>query len=152
MSELEKEIVDESEDKNYKLYIDERKLLIEALRESSQTFDKAILTLASGSFGFTIAFLKDIAPKPFANTLWLLAFSWFLFAVSLIVILFSFLASQKACNEGIDIAFDVIVKGEIRSTPWRTITTVCNYISIIALIAAIIFWGCFAYFNIHYTN
>lgn len=140
------------ENLDYQLYIDERKLLIEALRESSRTFDKAILTLASGAFGFTIAFLKDVAPKPFQNTLSLLSFSWFFFSLSLVVILFSFLASQKACNEQIEIAYDVIVEKKQRQTRWATITTFCNYISIISLLCAIIFWSCFAYWNVHFTN
>jgi hypothetical protein len=141
-----------TENPDYQLYIDERKLLIEALRESSRTFDKAILTLTSGAFGFTIAFLKDVAPKPFQNTLCLLSLSWFFFSLSLVVILFSFLASQKACNEQIDIAYDVIVEKKQRQTPWATVTTVCNYVSIISLLCAIMFWGCFAYWNIHFTN
>ena len=140
------------ENPDYQLYIDERKLLIEALREGSQTFDKAILTLTSGAFGFSMAFLKDVAPKPFQNTMCLLSSSWFFFSLSLVVILISFLTSQKACNEQIDIAYDVIVKKEQRQTPWATVTAVCNYVSIISLLCAIICWGCFAYWNIHFTN
>ena len=137
---------------DYKLYIEERKLLIEALREGSRSFDKAILTLASGAFGVTVAFMKDIAPQPFQNTLCLLANSWVFFSLSLILILFSFLTSQKACREQIDIAYDVIVLKKQRNTPWATITTVCNYLSITALICAIAFWVCFAYWNIHFTK
>ena len=79
------------ERRNY--YWDERKALVEALREGATTFDKAILTFTSGAFAVSIAFLKDVIPKPYPNTLWLLGWSWLLFALSLVVILFSFLAS-----------------------------------------------------------
>ncbi|TSA17857.1 hypothetical protein D4R75_11960 [bacterium] len=137
---------------DHQMYLDERKLLIEALRESSQSFDKAMVTLASGSFGFTIAFLKDVAPRPFQNTLWLLASSWICFAFSLIVILLSFLFSQKACREQIEIAFAVLVNKETKATPWGTATTICNYISIIALVFAVTFWCLFAYWNVHFTS
>jgi hypothetical protein len=146
------EVIVENEERDYQLYIEERKLLIDALRESSRTFDKAILTLTSGAFGFTIAFLKDIAPAPFQNTLCLLFVSWFFFSFSLVVILFSFLASQNACNEQIDISYDVLVLKKQRSTPWATVTSICNYVSIISLVIAIIFWGLFAFFNIHYKT
>jgi len=99
----------DSKEKDYELYIEERKILVESLRESSQSFDKAILTLASGSFGFTIAFLKDIVPNPFENTKWLLRFSWGLFAFSILLILVSFLTSQKACVRQIDNTYELII-------------------------------------------
>ena len=97
-----------SEQQRYELYWNERKLLIEAERDGSKTFDKAMLTFTSGAFAISITFLKDIIPFPHQNTLWLLGWSWLLFALSLIAILFSFLASQNACLAQIDIAFDAL--------------------------------------------
>lgn len=38
-------------DLKYKVYLEERKSLIDAEREGSRLFDKAILTLAAGAFG-----------------------------------------------------------------------------------------------------
>jgi hypothetical protein len=136
-------------DKDYQLFIDERKLLIEGIREGARTFDKSILTLASGAFGITIAFMKDIAPHPFANTLCLLGWSWAMFSLSLVLILLSFLSSQKACKEQIDVSYKVLVLKKDAKTSWTLVTTILNISSIVSLITAIIFWGIFAYWNLH---
>ncbi len=137
-----------SKDKDYDLYIEERKILVDSLRESSRTFDKAILTLASGSFGFTIAFLKDIVPTPFENTKWLIHFSWGLFALSILLILISFLTSQKACLKQIENTFEIIInkKKDMQNT-WGNVTTILNYASIIVLITAYFIWGLFVFLN-----
>ena len=138
----------EVKDKDYDLYIEERKILVDSLRESSRTFDKAILTLASGSFGITIAFLKDIVPNPFENTKWLLYFSWSFFAFSILVILVSFLTSQKACLKQIDNTYDIIVKkSNYVKNNWGIATTILNYSSIIVLTTAYIFWVLFIFYN-----
>ena len=100
----------DNKEKRYNQYIEERKILLESHRMSSQSFDKAILTLSSGSFAFTFAFLKELVPKPIETTYWALHLSWFLFAFSILVILFSFLTSQKACLKQIDNSYDVIVQ------------------------------------------
>ncbi|HOV99726.1 MAG TPA: hypothetical protein PK595_09190 [Bacteroidota bacterium] len=136
-------------EKDYQLFLDERKLLIEGIKEGARTFDKAILALASGAFGVTVAFMKDIAPHPFPNTLCLLGWSWGLFSLSLVLILFSFLSSQKACKEQIDVSYNVIVLKKEEKTIWTMVTTILNISSIIALIGAIILWGTFAYWNLH---
>jgi hypothetical protein len=136
-------------EKDYQLFIDERKLLIEGIREGARTFDKSILTVTSGAFGVTIAFMKDIAPHPFSNTLCLLGCSWGLFSLSLVLILSSFLSSQKACKEQIDISYKVLVLKENAKTSWTMLTTILNILSIVSLVTAIILWGTFAYWNLH---
>ena len=137
-----------SKDKEYDLYIEERKILVDSLRESSRTFDKAILTLASGSFGFTIAFLKDIVPIPFENTKWLIHFSWSLFVLSILLILISFLTSQKACLKQIENTYEIITnKKKDMQNNWGSATTFLNYASIIVLIIAYFIWSLFVYFN-----
>jgi hypothetical protein len=47
----------------HELYLNERSQLIDAARESARTFDKAVLTFGSVAFGFSIGFIKDIAPQ-----------------------------------------------------------------------------------------
>ena len=138
-------------DQSYQLYLDERKLLIDAEREGARTFDKAILTLASGAFGFSIAFLKDIVPHPHSNTLCLLGWSWSLFSISLVIILFSFLSSQYACRFQIDLSYDELMSNKTRKNVWATITDICNFASIIVLTSAFFFWGCFVFWNVIHT-
>ena len=79
----------------YNVYLEERKLLIDAEREGSRSFDKAILTLAADALGLSITFVDKIAPLPQATTLWLLVASWISFGFSIIVILSSFITSQS---------------------------------------------------------
>ncbi|HLZ00237.1 MAG TPA: hypothetical protein VKT33_14355 [Candidatus Angelobacter sp.] len=78
-------------------HLAERIQLIDAARESARTFDKAVLTFGSAIFGFSIAFVKDVAPSPIPSTITWLAVSWLLFSVGLLAILLSFLFSHQAC-------------------------------------------------------
>ena len=68
------------DEKTYALYLEERKQLIDAARESARSFDKAVLAFGSVVFGFSIAFVKDIAPTPVPDTLKWLGISWLLFS------------------------------------------------------------------------
>jgi hypothetical protein len=83
--------------KQHQLYLDERKQLVDAARESSRTFDKAVLTFGAAVFGASIAFLKDIAPHPAPDTLKWLGAAWLFFSLGLLSILLSFLFSHRAC-------------------------------------------------------
>jgi hypothetical protein len=49
--------------KRYEDYRDERKALIDAARESARTFDQAMLAFGSVVFGFSIGFIKEVAPN-----------------------------------------------------------------------------------------
>lgn len=136
-----------TKEQRYQLYLEDRKMLVDAWREGSRTFDKAILTFGSGSFAVSIAFLKDVVPNPLPNTLWLLGWSWILFSAALIIILFSFIASQNACQAQIDITYDDLINNRKRRNMWTTITSICNYSAIAVLAAAFVFAGCFVYWN-----
>jgi hypothetical protein len=92
-----------NDDKTYDVYLGEREKLISSLAEETHKFDKAILTLSGGAFGFSLAFIKDIVPTIKGGTFfWLLA-SWAGFGLSLLSTMISFLASQGACRKQIEI-------------------------------------------------
>lgn len=141
--------------KLYDVLLDERKQLVDAARESSRTFDKAVLTFGSAVFGFSIAFLKDIAPSPAPSTLgWLLG-AWFLFSFGLLSILLSFLFSHRACMVEIDKGQEWLnkyVKGEEELAPrknyWSVATDSCNVACIVLLFSGLISWSVFAYQNL----
>ena len=102
-------MADEGQDflqRKHLLYLEERKQLIDAARESARTFDKAVLAFGSAVFGFSIAFLKDVAPSPVAGTLNWLTTAWVLFSLGLLIILLSFLFSHQACLFNIKMATD----------------------------------------------
>jgi hypothetical protein len=90
-------------DQKYQVYLDERKSLNDAIKETSHQFDKAILTLAAGALALSLTFIKDIAPNPKTNTLILLFFAWGAFIISILSTLISFFTSQKACQRQIAI-------------------------------------------------
>ncbi|MGB7581754.1 MAG: hypothetical protein WBL85_04825 [Sedimentisphaerales bacterium] len=87
----------EKSDLKYKVYLEERKFLVDAEREQSQSFDKAILTLAGGAFGISLTFIKDIVSNHEPVQLPWLILAWICFIVSMLSTLISFLTSQKAC-------------------------------------------------------
>jgi hypothetical protein len=82
-------------------YLEERKTLVEAEGEASQSFDKALITLSAGAFGLSLAFIIQVAPVP--RALWYLYVAWGGFILSLLSILFSFLASQQGFRRARDI-------------------------------------------------
>ena len=90
-------------DEDFQTYITERKSLVEAELEQSRLFDKAILTLAAGALGLSITFIRQIAPTPDPNTIWMLIVAWVAFSSSVLVTLTSFLTSQFACRRQRDI-------------------------------------------------
>ena len=80
-------------------YLDGKKYVQQGLLATAEQFDKAILTLAAGAFGLSIAFLKDIAPEPLPWTKCLLAAAWGGFLASIASTLFSFQAATESFAE-----------------------------------------------------
>ncbi len=141
--------------KLYDVLLDERKQLVDAARESSRTFDKAVLAFGSVVFGFSIAFIKDIAPSPAPSTLGWLFGAWLLFSFGLLSIMLSFLFSHKACMVEIDRGqewLDKFMKGEKkfeqRKNRWSVATDCCNVVCIVLLFLGLFSWSLFAYENL----
>lgn len=108
MSSEENETPDRSE---YEAYAEERKILIEAEKETAQQFDKYVLTLAAGALALSITFINQIAPKPISCSLWILLLAWSLFSLSILSTLISLLTSQRACRRQIEI-YEQAFKGQ----------------------------------------
>ena len=139
-------------EREYKLFLEERKLLIDAARESARTFDKAVLAFGSAVFGFSIAFVKDIAPSPYPESLPWLGVSWALFAIGLLAILLSFLFSHRACMFEIKVGEEGLGKTNYarKKNRWSVATNVCNALCVAFLFSGLICWSEFAYKNLHY--
>lgn len=152
---------------DYAQYIKNRLELIDAAREAARTFDKAVLAFGSAIFGASVAFLKDVAPKPLIETVNLLCISWILFAIGLFAALLSFLFSHRTCHARIDEADEEYLKRatkpdtelpeskqvpskKMKRTPefWGTITSSCNWASVVLLFAGVVAWIVFAYENL----
>jgi len=152
MAEIEQEKSDE--EKLYEVYFEERKQLIDAEREGARSFDKAILTLAAGAFGLSIAFIEKIVPSPRAGSAEILVSAWALFGLSLLLTLVSFLTSQKACARQREILEENYF-GQSRSAKqmtlrniWATCTNVLNIFSIGAFILGVVLLAVFGAINV----
>lgn len=136
----------------YELYLEERKQLIDAARESARTFDKAVLTFGSAVFGFSIAFVKDVAPHPVNSSLTWLGVSWGLFSIGLLAILLSFLFSHRACMFEISVGEKALGKSENRPhNKWSDRTDFCNFASVLSLFGGLVTWSIFALVNLRWT-
>jgi hypothetical protein len=72
----------------------ERKRLTDLHEKATDSFDRAVMTLSGGALGISIAFVHDVAPHPTHK--WSLGIAWACFAASLLLILWSFLTSERA--------------------------------------------------------
>lgn len=133
----------------YDLHLKERERLIDAAREGSRTFDKAVLTFASAVFGFSIAFLKDVAPHPVPYSLCWLGAAWLLFSLGLLLILLSFLFSHKACLHEIDNGTKALGNPNFEcKNRWSTLTNWCNFLCVALLFLGLLCWSRFAFDNL----
>lgn len=129
-------------------YLEERKSLVEAEGEASQSLDKALITLSAGAFGLSLLFISRIAPNPEALR-WLYV-AWGGFVASLVTILSSFLVSQKAfrrARELLDEDFkhdDDVREGSV----WDKVTAGLTIVSIAAFIAGVVALAVFATRNL----
>jgi hypothetical protein len=137
-----------------KLLLSEREQYIDAARESARTFDKAVLAFGSAVFGFSIAFLKDIAPAPAPETLKWLGASWLLFSLGLLAILLSFLFSHRACMFEIEVGERSLGNSgyKRKSNPWSIATNWCNILCVAFLFFGLLCWSTFAFDNLKHGD
>jgi hypothetical protein len=131
-------------------YIDERKGLIDAARESSRTFDQAALAFGSAVFGASIAFIKDVAPHPRTHTLGWLGASWILFSLGLLAVMLSFLFSHKACMFEIEVGAQELKDPNFKRARnmCSSFTTWSNYLCVAFLFLGLMSWSVFAFENL----
>ena len=98
-------------------------------------FDKLLVYLSSGALVLSVGFIENIITLNKASCLYLLIFSWILFAVSLFSMLFSHMYSFKSIQQ------EMKVEGSGQNN--NSIINLLNNISIISLgvgvVALIIF-------------
>lgn len=141
---------DDEATREYNRYIDERKLLIDAARESARTFDQAVLAFGSAIFAASIAFLKDVAPHPQLYSLKWLGLAWILFTLGLLGVMLSFLFSHKACMFEIEHGANALGKPNYKPPKNRSanFTTWCNYLCVALLFLGLVSWSGFALENL----
>jgi hypothetical protein len=149
-SDIQASAEDSQKVKEHALYVEERKALIEAARDSAKTFDQAVLAFGSAIFAASVAFLKDVAPHPLPYTLKWLELSWVLFSVGLLGALLSFLFSHRACMFEVEIGGETLFKPDYKrpKNRWSNLTDICNYSCIALLFVGLITWSLFAVENL----
>lgn len=132
--------MEQNKQEEYQVYLEERKQLIAAERDTAQQFDKAILTLAAGALALSLTFITKIAPQPKSYSKWFLIGAWILFCLSLLSTLISFLTSQVACREQRNILDeDILGKNTDKKNKYALWTNKLNWLSIISFILGVIF-------------
>lgn len=135
----------------YQVYLAERKSLIDSEKESSQQFDKTIITLAAGALALSLTFINQISPHPKIWTLYFLFFSWFTFCGSMLSTLISFLTSQAACRKQrqiLEVDFCSADQTANMKNNIAIITNRLNYLSIGLFIMGVILLTIFSISNI----
>lgn len=132
----------------YKLYLSERKMLIKTSQEGYRSFDKAVLTLAAGSFGLSLTFIKQIAPVIKPASIYFLVTSWICFALSILCTLISFLASARACERQIEIAGEYFLTGGTAQAPKNILSRVTLWLNLFSIFAFIVGVGYIIIFSI----
>ncbi len=141
---------DEYTQEAHEQFMEERKALVDAAREGSRTFDQAVLAFGSVVFAASVAFLKDVAPKPQPYSVPWLCVSWSCFTAGLAAVVLSFLFSQKACFFRIEESEIQLrdPKAPARKDVWGQCTQWCNWSCVGFLFAGIVCWIVFAIENI----
>lgn len=137
---------------NYQAYLEERRALDNALLEESKSFDKYVLTIASGSFGLSLLFIRQLVPVWQPETLPLLIASWISFGASIFFTLLSLLISQHACLRQIEILDKWLCEniGNPSSTKnlFRVLTLLLNWFSMLAFLSGVVLLILFAARNL----
>ena len=133
------------------IYLDERKLLVEALQVSYQQFDKYILALSTAFLSLSVTFLKDIFPKAEIIRRDVLVMSWIFFSASILTTVLSFLASQQAYGRSLLITEDYYIRQDEKALQaknhWGTGTKVLNFCSALFFVLAVATTVCFVSVN-----
>jgi hypothetical protein len=142
----------ESEEECKRLYGETRADLLKRQLSNAENYDKAILSVATATLGFSLVFLKDIVPTPRATDLWVLKMSWFLLSMAIISTLSSFISSQAGINAQLKYAEKYYLGQDekyLNKTNWPArITDYLNIASGGFFVLAIIATICFVSTNI----
>lgn len=132
---------DEEKKKRQELYAETRKDLLTRQLSNSEKFDGAILTLSTAALGFSLAFIKDVVLLSEAQEIWTLKASWWIFGVTIVSTLFSFITSQHGIKKQLDYAEKYYLKFEGKYLTKKNvpaiITDYLNYASALLFILAL---------------
>ena len=131
-------------------YEQERKASLDAEYSDAEHYDKWLITLSSGGFGISIAFIRYIAPHPTTTSKWFLAVAW----VSLLLSIISTMASLQCSQSGFRRYRDILdqmkrgnAKSDHRNLPAKT-AKILNWISLVLFSVGAAMLAIFSYVNL----
>jgi hypothetical protein len=89
--------------------------LLQTQRSNSDAYDKALLTLSSTFLGISLAFIKDIIHLQDAVYRWSLFASWFCFALTIVLVIISYMYGQRLIKRLLDAAKRYYLHGEMEA-------------------------------------
>ena len=107
---------DEENNENFKLFVDERKVLIGLMSSNNVELSKSIITLSTFSLGYVLYQTKDIDDKKF------LIFAGIFFALTILSVIASFILGSASIMEQIEINRKFYLEGKddaFKDVPWQ---------------------------------
>lgn len=135
-----------------KIYTTFKNHLLDSRHKSYEQFDKAVFLLSGGGLTVSLAMLKDIIPFKTAMSKSILAASWILFVIPLILTLLSFIFSQKALERQIELTDEYYIDDNENALKepnlFSSITKYLNYSSAVSFILGVSALLIFVYKNV----
>ncbi|HVN94987.1 MAG TPA: hypothetical protein VMT62_01025 [Syntrophorhabdaceae bacterium] len=135
-----------------RIYEKTREDLLTRDLSNTEKYDNAILTLSTGVLAISLAFIKDIVPLDKSQCLFLLKASWWVFGLSIVSTLLSYILSHFAIKRQLRYAEKYYLDKKERylrkkNRP-KTWTEFLNWASGVLFIAGIVTTICFVSLNL----
>lgn len=124
-----------------------RNYLIASKQSSQNTLDKYLISLSGGSLGLSIIFVNNIIKNNPIHCKSLLTVSWFLFSITILLVLISFFSSIHSFSKAISQLDSEKIHKEEPGGIWNIFTKTLNVINIIFFILGLIFLLTFVSLN-----
>jgi len=134
----------------YRWYFEEKRLHEASRQSQTDAFDSAILTLSSGAFGISIAFLTLLKTTVVKGTTIYLISSWVLFALAIVSTLVSFKLAEKAHDKQIDELTKLYERPDyrVKANATSTATGWINYLSLVLFVVGLGLFSVFVISNL----
>lgn len=129
-----------------------RQHLVLAEQKAQEDYDKAVLSLAGGGLGISLAFVEKVVGAGSLVKSWMLAGSWLCWAVSIACVLFSYFLSRRALRCAIAQVDDGPIQLRRLGGRMATATEVANCFSGLLFVIGVILISIFAVKNLEAKN
>lgn len=132
------------------LYEQDRKASLDAEYSDAEHYDKWLLTLSSGAFGVSVAFIRYIAPNPISASKTFLILAWCFLLASILATMTSLQLSQIAFRRYREI-LDELRQGPQTRGPTNlsgSFVLILNWLSLFLFVAGAAMLAVFTFINL----